>query len=209
MKISYAITVCDELKELKTLLNKLIEHNIETRHEIIILHDMSKSNEDMEEYLEYLSENSKIIVYRDLLNKNFSYFKNKLLNISNGDYIFQIDADEIPSDSILEYLEYILEENSEVDCFNVPRRNIVEGITQEHIQKWGWNVNEDGYINFNDPQMRIFKNNGDIKWLNKVHEKLYGYKCLSTLPNDFFLWHIKDIHKQELQNNFYNNINQV
>jgi len=207
MKITYAITVCDELKELKTLLNKFLEYNIETRHEIVILHDMSKSNEEMEDYLKYISKNSKIIVYRDLLNKDFSYFKNKLLNISNGDYIFQIDADEIPSENILEYLEYILEENDEVDCFNVPRRNVVEGITKEHIEKWGWRIDENNYINFPDLQMRIFKNNGNIKWLNKVHEKLYGYTRLSTLPNEFFLWHIKDIKKQESQNNFYNTMN--
>lgn len=206
MKITYAITVCDELKELKTLLNKLFEYNIQEKHEIIVLHDMSKSNDEMDDYLEYLSENSKITVYRALLNKDFSYFKNKLLNISNGDYIFQIDVDEIPSESILEYLEYILEENDDIDCFNVPRRNIVEGITQEHIQKWGWRMDENGYINGFDPQMRIFKNNGNIKWVNKVHEKLIGYKRLSTLPNEFFLWHIKDIKKQEFQNNFYGTI---
>lgn len=204
--ITYAITVCDELKELKTLLNKLFEYNIQENHEIVILHDMSKSNEEMDDYLEYLDENSKITVYRALLNKDFSYFKNKLLNVSNGDYIFQIDADEIPSESILEYLEYILEENDDIDCFNVPRRNIVEGITQEHIQKWGWRMDENGYINPFDPQMRIFKNNGNIKWINKVHEKLVGYKRLSTLPNEFFLWHIKSIEKQELQNNFYGTI---
>lgn len=204
--ITYAITVCDELKELKTLLNKLFEYNIQEKHEIVILHDLTKSNEEMDEYLEYLKENSKLLIWHSFLDKDFASFKNNLLNVSNGDYIFQIDADEIPSESILEYLEYILEENDDIDCFNVPRRNIVEGITQEHIQKWGWRMDENGYINPFDPQMRIFKNNGNIKWVNKVHEKLIGYKRLSTLPNDFFLWHIKDIKKQELQNNFYGTI---
>jgi len=206
MKITYAITVCDELKELKTLLNKLFEYNIQEKYEIAILHDLSKSNVEMDEYLEYLQENSNLIIHHSFLNKDFATFKNNLLNISNGDYIFQIDADEIPSESILEYLEYILEENDDIDCFNVPRRNIVEGITQEHIQKWGWRIDENGYINPFDPQMRIFKNNGNIKWVNKVHEKLVGYKRLSTLPNDFFLWHVKSIKKQELQNNFYGTI---
>lgn len=206
MKITYAITVCNELKELKTLLNKLFEYNIQEKHEIVILHDLTKSNEEMDEYLEYLQENSNVSIYNALLNKDFATFKNNLLNISNGEYIFQIDADEIPSESILEYLEYILEENSDIDCFNVPRRNIVEGITQEHIQKWGWRMDENGYINAFDPQMRIFKNGGNIKWQNKVHEKLVGYKRLSTLPNEFFLWHIKSIEKQELQNNFYGTI---
>jgi len=205
--ITYAITVCNELKELKTLLNKLFEYNIQEKHEIIILQDCSKTNEEMDEYLEYLKENSKVLIHHSFLNKDFATFKNNLINVAKGEYIFQIDADEIPSESILEYLEYILEENDDVDCFNVPRRNIVEGITQEHLQKWGWRMDENGYINPFDPQMRIFKNNGSIKWQNKVHEKLVGYKRLSTLPNEFFLWHIKSIEKQELQNNFYNNIN--
>ena len=206
MKITYAITVCNELKELKTLLNKLFEYNIQEKHEIVILHDLTKSNDEMDEYLEYLKENSKVLIHHSFLNKDFATFKNTLISVSNGDYIFQIDADEIPSESILEHLEYILEENEDIDCFNIPRRNIVEGITEEHIQKWGWIMDENGYINAFDPQMRIFKNNGNIKWINKVHEKLTGYKRLSTLPNEFFLWHVKSIEKQELQNNFYGTI---
>lgn len=206
MKITYAITVCNEILELKKLLNTLFEYNIQEKHEIIVLQDSSKYNEEMDEYLEYLKDNSKVFVHHSFLNKDFATFKNNLLNVSNGDYIFQIDADEIPSENILKYLEYILEENSDIDCFKVPRRNIVEGITEEHLKKWGWRMDENGYINPFDPQMRIFKNNGNISWVNKVHEKLVGYKKISILPNEFFLWHIKSIQKQELQNKFYEKI---
>lgn len=201
--VTYAITVCDELNELKTLLKVLEENEIE---DVIILKDEDKSSLEMDEYLEYISENSNIKVFYESLNKDFATFKNNILKHTISDYIFQIDADEIPSENILKYLPFILEENSDVDCFNIPRRNIVEGITEEHIRKWGWRMDENGYINPFDPQMRLFKNNGNIKWVNKVHEKLIGYKRLSILPNDFFLWHIKDIKKQELQNKFYETI---
>jgi hypothetical protein len=34
--------------------------------------------------------------------------------------------------------------------FRVPRVNTVEGITQQHIQQWRWNVNENGWVNWPD-----------------------------------------------------------
>ena len=53
----------------------------------------------------------------------------------------------------------------------VPRVNTVEGLTQEHINKWRWNVNENGWINWPDYQTRInkivLKLNGKIKYMNK------------------------------------------
>jgi len=64
-------------------------------------------------------------------------------------------------------------------------------------------------INWCDPQMRLFKLGKDIKWKNKVHEILYGYKHITILPydtEDFCLYHIKSIEKQEQQNNFYDTL---
>lgn len=202
MKLTYAITVCDEVNELKTLVSKLQEFDIHTQHEILVLKDLSKICPELDEYLqEYDGKKFKVIY--DYLNNDFSLFKNNILNYATGEYIFQIDADEIPSDTLLQYLEYILEENCDIDMFLIPRRNIVEGITEEWIKKWGWNVNSDGYINSPDKQFRIFKNNGKIRWKNKVHEVLYGYNRYSSLTNDYFLWHIKSLDKQIKQNKLY------
>jgi hypothetical protein len=52
------------------------------------------------------------------------------------------------------------------------------------------------------------KNNSSIKWKNKVHERLDGFKTYSTLPaqDEFCLLHPKTIKKQEKQNNFYNTL---
>ena len=64
-------------------------------------------------------------------------------------------------------------------------------------------------INWYDPQLRIFRNNGKIMFINKVHETLDGYKTISSLPydtEDFCLYHIKSIEKQEKQNKFYETI---
>ena len=97
---------------------------------------------------------------------------------------------------------------NEVDVLKVPRINTVEGLTQEHIQKWGWRVDEKGWVNFPDFQWRIYKNNGKIKWKNKVHEVLEGHKTISHLPLEepWCLKHPKTIGRQEKQNEYYNTL---
>ena len=90
----------------------------------------------------------------------------------------------------------------------VPRVNTVEGITQEHINKWRWNVNENGWINWPDYQTRIIQNSPKIKWQNKVHEQIVGITTKGVLPmeEEWSLYHPKNIGKQEAQNNFYNSL---
>ncbi len=63
-------------------------------------------------------------------------------------------------------------------------------------------------INFPDYQWRIYKNIPTIKWINKVHERLNGFKIYSTLPplDEFCLLHPKTIERQEKQNEFYNTL---
>jgi cellulose synthase/poly-beta-1,6-N-acetylglucosamine synthase-like glycosyltransferase len=72
------------------------------------------------------------IIYHSL-NKDFATHKNFLNACCNGDYIFQIDADEMPDETLIKYLPEILESN-DVDAIWIPRINIVNGITPEHIQ---------------------------------------------------------------------------
>ena len=63
-----------------------------------------------------------------------------------------------------------------------------------------------GWVNWPDFQTRIYKNSPDIKWKNKVHEVLEGYKTHAILPLEieFSLNHHKDIERQEKQNAYYN-----
>ena len=206
MKISYAITVCNELVEI----NKLIKHLLEFKRkedEIVVLLDKTKSNKQLEILLEGFARNSKIVLATDFFEGHFANWKNKLTSHCTGDYIFQIDADEYPNEELIRHLAIILEAN-DADVFLTPRVNTVSGITQEHIAKWHWSVNEQGWINFPDYQWRIYKNTPSIKWINKVHERLDGFKQFTYLPDveQYSLYHPKDIERQERQNNYYDEL---
>ncbi len=201
MKISYGITVHNEAEELKRLLNILTD-KIDKEDEIVICID--GNDVKVEAVLgEYLSENE-AVVYKRKLDGDFASQKNSVIENSKGDYIFHIDADEYPSDGLLEYVKPILETNN-IDLIWVPRVNTVDGITEQHIQQWGWRVSEAGWVNYPDYQSRIFKNSPEIRWKSKVHERIFGAQTFSHLPPNetLSLYHPKTIDKQEKQNKFY------
>ena len=201
--ISIAITVCNEHKELETLLDFLQERALSPEYEIII--QIDEQNHTPEVVHTIIDRGIKHHFFP--LNIDFAAYKNELIKHCSGEYIFQVDADEIPNTELLTMLPGILEGNPEVDVYLVPRINTVSGLTEEHIQKWRWNVEGDR-INFPDYQWRIYKNIPTIKWINKVHERLDGFKTYSTLPpqDEFCLLHPKTIERQEKQNNFYNTL---
>jgi hypothetical protein len=206
MRISYAITVCNELEEVKRLVNFL--HSNKRKHdEIVILYDQNGGTQEVLNYLDTIK--TKVQLRSDFFEGHFADWKNLLSSYCKGDYIMQCDADEIPSEDLIKGLPYILEQNPETDMYLVPRVNTVEGLTQEHIQKWGWKVNEKGWVNFPDFQMRVYRNNGNIKWKNKVHEVLEGFKNYSAFPTEdeeFVIYHPKTIERQERQNNYYDTL---
>jgi hypothetical protein len=143
------------------------------------------------------------------LDNDFAAHKNFAKSKCTKDYIFFIDADENLHENLLITLKEILLNNLNVDMFLVPRINVVPGLTQQHIQKWGWQVNDKGYINYPDLQTRIVVNKPEIVWENKVHERLVGHNTHAALPfetEDYCLLHVKSIKRQEDQNNFYNTL---
>jgi hypothetical protein len=199
--ISYAITACNEHVELDRLLNQLTEH-IRPEDEIVVQIDsLNTTTEVMAVLAKYHDKIHNSISFS--LMGDFGSFKNNLKQHCTKDYIFQIDADEYLSSQLITYLSSVLELNPEVEMYAVPRINTVEDLTQEHIQKWGWYINQDGWINYPDYQTRIFKNTPEIKWINKVHERLVGAKEIVPLPEGYDLIHPKTIERQEKQNNFY------
>jgi len=208
MKISYAITVCNEIVEIQRLVSFLLD-NKRNEDEIIILYDGVNGTEPVEEYLRAKSVNVDFMWYNGVFNNHFAHWKNTLKDLCNGDYIFQIDADEIPNKSLIEQLPTILESNPDNEVYLVPRVNTVKNLTEEYIQKWRWNVNDKGWINWPDYQWRIWKNKSEIKWVNKVHEKLEGFKTFAALPDveEVALYHPKDIERQIKQNEYYNSLN--
>ena len=207
MKISYAVTVKDEFVEIQRLLQKLLTLK-QPQDEIVVLWDSKNGDPMIETYLRKMNVNKSLFLwYPYEFDGHFADLKNNISDLCMGDYIFQIDADEYPHETLMDNIHEILEAN-DVDVILVPRVNTVEGLTQEHIQKWGWNVNEQGWVNFPDPQWRIYKNSESIRWENKVHEKLVGYDTISNLPwmEELSLYHPKDIERQEKQNEYYDTL---
>lgn len=205
MRISYAILTHNEGEYIDQLLSFLKKYK-RPEDEIVIVDDNS-TDELTLSILSNWFRTGLIKLYKHELNNDFSAQKNYLNSKCTGDYIFQIDADELPSEFVIENIHSIIKSNP-VDVFLVPRINIVDGLTEEHIQKWNWSVNANGYINFPDFQFRIYKNHPDIRWFRKVHERLDGYSTYGFLPEDkeYCLIHHKQIDRQEKQNEYYNKI---
>mgnify|MGYP003133928851 FL=1 len=217
MKISYGITVYNEHKELDNLLYHLSKH-IRDEDEVVVTQDISKKGtgvfepefqalEKVLEKYEYGNYFKNLKVTSFEFRKDFSALKNYTKEHCSGDYIFHIDADEIPNEILIKQLPQILEIN-DTDLVWVPRINIVNGITDWHLNHWKWRQTEQGWINFPDYQARIFRNTENIKWVREVHEHIDGAKTYSHLPphEELTLMHEKDINRQEQQNRLYDTI---
>ena len=207
MKISFAITVCNELDYLSELIPHLLEHK-RAGDEIVILWDSKNGSKNVGDYLRAQNVvKSKFLWYPYEFDGHFSNMKNRLGELCSGDYILQIDADESISEYMIKNAHNIVESNSEVELFLFPRVNTVDGLTTEHIQKWNWNIDGEGRINFPDWQGRLYRRG--LKWEGRVHERIVGIKHYSLLPTDsdvFFIQHHKDIKRQEKQNEYYSTL---
>ena len=207
MKLSYAITVCNEYDETLRLINQLLNYKGENS-EVVVLLDTPKAQPELIEYLELQANADKITVIESEFDGDFAQWKNLLNSQCKGEWIFQLDADEFLSNDLIHNLEDILDNNIDKELILVPRINTVEGLTESHIQKWGWNVNKKGYVNFPDVQTRIYKNSEKIGWSGKVHERIVGFESYTNLPLDdvYCIQHPKTIERQERQNNYYDTL---
>ena len=209
MNISYGITVYNEADELNKLLEILV-HKTDAEDEIIVCVDDTNGEDDavrfvLDSWTQQYAHTKIIKVYQRKLNKDFAAQKNSIIENSKGDYIFHIDADEYPNEILLQQLKQILEIN-DVDLVWVPRVNTIEGMKDEHINRWGWRVTENKWVNYPDYQARVFRRDSEIRWERPLHEVIRGYKTYSHLPphEELSLYHPKTIQKQEEQNMFYN-----
>ena len=117
MKISYGITVYNEHRELDNLLYHLSKH-IRKEDEVVVTRDISKVGDKsimqdefyaLEKVLEkyeygtyFQPRQLKVTTFE--FNKDFSKLKNYTKEQCSGDYIFHIDADEIPNEILLKQL---------------------------------------------------------------------------------------------------------
>lgn len=203
MFLSYLITSHNETVSLDKLLNKLILSKKEN-HEIVLLDDYSDNSETG-----YIIEKYKnnINFYQKKLERDYGAHKNYGISLCKGKWIFQIDADEYPTDLLLENINEILELNDSNEAIWLPRLNYFEGVTQQDIEMWGWNYT-DGMINFPDYQTRLYKNLSHIRYERRLHEKVEGYKSYVFIPaqKDIALVHEKTIEKQRQTNIKYNQL---
>jgi hypothetical protein len=210
MKISYGLTAWIEHKELNRLLT-FLKPRIDDEDEIVIVYDQNRVTPEVMEVMENFKRDNYSYHPFDF-QQDFLANKNYLGSLCSGEYIFQIDADEVPNEFLLQNLKLLLE-NNPVDVIIVPRINIVEGLTDDYIKQWRWRVNEKGWVNFPDPQKRIYLNSPTIQWKDpedqpQVHGMVTGYKTYVELPyeEEWSLYHMKDIEKQNYQNTLYNTI---
>ena len=207
LKISFGITTHNEGPYIETLLNQLVPFCKESGDEIVIIDDFS-TDKETQDILNRAVQYKFVRMYKHSLNRDFATQKNYLNSKCVGSYILQVDADETLHPNLLENLHWLVENNQNVDLFAVPRVNTVEGLTDEDIKRWGWRINEKGWVMFPDYQTRLYRNSPDIKWERAVHEVITGFKTVSQLPaeEEWSLYHGKQIERQRQQNEFYSTI---
>ena len=202
MKISYGITVHNEAEELQRLLDILV-NKIDDEDEIVICVD--GNDNDVKSVVDKYSIDSRVVDYKRKLDGNFADHKNSVIEKSTGDYIFHIDADEYPHETLLLQLKPILEVNEGVDLIWIPRVNTVKGFTQTDVRRYGWRMTENNWVNYPDYQARFFRRDETIRWTRPLHELITGCKTYAHLPphEELSLYHPKTRKKQIQQNKFY------
>jgi hypothetical protein len=194
MFISYAITVCNESKDLYSLISFLKKVK-DSEDEINILVDTAHVSPQVSKVVEHFKTD--IVVNERSFDGKFSTHRNYHISKCNGDYIFIIDPDEMPQEKLIKNIKQIITQ-SNADLMYIPRINIHPGSTQEWLNKCKFKVNEVGWINWPDYTPRVFKTNVGIEYTNDLHEVLTCTGRKACIPEDpsMALWHIKSIEKQ-------------
>ena len=222
MKISYLITCSNETDTLDRLLSKVYDSiqcdNVHDEDEIIILvdskHDHGNNiNKETSDILYRFTGYSRVNWYCHPLDNNYGAHKNFGIEQCSGDFIWQLDGDELPPETLLgENVHTILESNPNIEAYAVPRINDFRGVTEEVARRWGWKLTvsptyKRPIVNFPDYQFRIFKRDFPrISFLRRLHEKIEGYSSYACLPaeEEYAIYHDKTIEKQIETNLRYN-----
>lgn len=195
MLLSYAICVCNEAREVGSLISFLLKVK-NPDDEINILVDSLHVTSDVRKVLAEFGNS--IVIHEREFDGKFATHRNFHIDSCRGEYIFQIDADEMPQEPLILSLNDILSDRK-ADAIWMPRINIHPGSTKQWIDRYKFNQNELGWINWPDMQCRIFRNSPDIRYSSELHERVEGAKLQGQVPTEprFALWHIKSIEKQD------------
>lgn len=203
MFLSYLVTCHNETTSLEKLLSNLIKYK-KDNHEIVLLDDYS-DNQTTLNIIEKYKEN--VVFHQHKLERNYGAHKNYGIEQCKGQWIFQLDGDECPTDLLLENIDIVLESNKDNEVIWLPRMNFFIGVTQNDADQWGWRLH-DGMVNFPDYQSRIYRNLPHIRYQRRLHEKVEGFKSYTFVPpqKDYAILHEKTIEKQRQTNLNYNKI---
>lgn len=195
--LSVAICYCGEEREFGNLMCFLSEVIDPEKTEILVLVDTTKVDPD---FGNLRTEYPFAKFFGRDFDGHFANHKNFLSEQCQGEFIFNVDADEIPSEVLLKNLENY---EGPHDLLAVPRINVCPGYTQAFLDRWGFNLNDAGWINWPDWQGRFYKKG--LQWDGNVHEKLTGYTSVAHLDADprVSLIHVKDVKRQNKQNESY------
>ncbi len=203
MFLSYLVTCHNETTSLDKLLSKLVQ-NKKDNHEIILLDDYSDNQTTLEIIQKYKES---VVFHQHKLEKNYGAHKNYGIEQCKGQWIFQLDGNECPTDLLLENIDLVLQSNENNEVIWLPRMNFFIGVTQDDVNQWGWRYS-DGMINFPDYQSRIYRNLPHIRYQRRLHENVEGFKSYTFVPpqKDYAIIHEKTIEKQRQTNVNYNKL---
>lgn len=139
MKISYAILTHNEGLYIKELLCLLV-NNKRQEDEIIVVDDHSTDPLTLEILNDYKPS---IKLFHRVFDGDASQ-KNYLNSLCSKDttHIINIDSDEVFRPEFIQLLPSLLENNSKVELFRLPRINTVEGLGLSQVNKWNWRISK-------------------------------------------------------------------
>ena len=205
--ISYLVTVHNETQTLENLLGRLTTFKC-PEDEIVIVDDYS---DDIQTHAILTKFQTKDWIYLHRLNNDYGAHKNYGITECKNDWIFQLDADELPPFTLVgENIKELINSNPQVELFWIPRINDFKGVTPEHAARWNWTLSMSPTYNrpiinwdTGDYQGRLFKRDYPrIHWEKKLHEQITGHNSHAPLPKDesWAIYHDKTIEKQEESN---------
>lgn len=190
--ISYAITVCNEAEELDRLLSHL-SHYVQTGDEVVVQADADHVTDRVQEVVK--SHAALIARYATHpLRFDFAQAKNHLNNLCNGEYIFQLDADELPHPQLLMHLQDILHRHPLIELFKFPRINYLLDTATYLSAISDYTTISAERIAWPDYQGRLYKNRPRrIRWHRPLHERIRGHILYLHLPkrDEYAIIHLK------------------
>ncbi len=191
MRISYAILSHNEGASLATLLAAIRRPSRAFAWEIVIVDDFSDDPLTREILAAEEYAGSKII--KHALGGDFGAQKNVLTEQCSCDYVFNLDADELPPTRLVAQADVYCRREPDVDVFELPRLNTVADATDADLLAWGKTRNALGHIDWPDWQQRLYRRTPSLRWQGRVHEKLVGYRKLLRFPAEpgFAIMHAK------------------